>query len=118
MICVAQTCLHSAIYLQQYIVVYHECASDSKLPYWIWGIVSTLTLTILLPASILQLRKALGICGLLIAQGLKKYGISYEIFEQESTDGRCRDWGMAYFWSADYLPYLLLQELVDRLHEV
>lgn len=24
---------------------------------------------------------------------------------------------MAYFWSADYLPYLLPQELVDRLPE-
>ncbi|KAK5164743.1 uncharacterized protein LTR77_009406 [Saxophila tyrrhenica] len=59
-----------------------------------------------------------GICGLLIAQGLKKHGIAFEIFEQESTAGRSRDWGMAYFWSADYLPYLLPQELVDRLPEV
>lgn len=25
---------------------------------------------------------------------------------------------MAYFWSADYLPYLLPKELVDRLQEI
>jgi hypothetical protein len=59
-----------------------------------------------------------GICGLLIAQGLKKRGVSFEIFEKESTAGRSRDWGMAYFWSADYLPYLLPPELVDRLQEI
>jgi hypothetical protein len=59
-----------------------------------------------------------GICGLLIAQGLKKRGIPFEIFEKESTAGRSRDWGMAYFWSADYLPYLLPPELIDRLQEI
>ncbi|KAK6435283.1 hypothetical protein LTR95_008529 [Oleoguttula sp. CCFEE 5521] len=59
-----------------------------------------------------------GLCGLLIAQGLKKHGISFSIYEKESTAGRSRDWGMAYFWSADYLPYLLPEHLVRRLPEV
>jgi predicted NAD/FAD-dependent oxidoreductase len=58
-----------------------------------------------------------GICGLLIAQGLRKHGISFEIFEKETSAGRSRDWGMAYFWSADYLPYLLPPDLVARLQE-
>jgi NAD(P)H-flavin reductase len=55
-ICVIQACLHSAMYLQSYLAM-GEHASESKVPYWIWGIVSTLALCILLPASILQLRK-------------------------------------------------------------
>lgn len=59
-----------------------------------------------------------GICGLLIAQGLKKHGISFEILEKETSAGRSRDWGMAYFWSADYLPYLLPTDLVERLQEI
>jgi hypothetical protein len=59
-----------------------------------------------------------GIYGLLITQGLKKRGVSFDIFEKESTAGRSRDWGMAYFLSADYLPYLLSPELVDRLKEI
>lgn len=31
---------------------------------------------------------------------------------------RRRRQGMAYFWSADYLPYLLPQNLINRLHEI
>lgn len=37
-----------------------------------------------------------GICGALIAQGLKKRSISFEIFEKESSAGRSRDWGTRY----------------------
>jgi hypothetical protein len=55
-ICVIQACLHSAMYLQSYLAM-GEHASESKVPYWVWGVVSTLALCILLPASILQLRK-------------------------------------------------------------
>lgn len=58
-ICTIQACLHSAIYLQQYVAVYHEHSTESKLPYWVWGVVSTLALVILLPASILPFRRKL-----------------------------------------------------------
>lgn len=34
-----------------------------------------------------------GICGALIAQGLKKHGVSFQIFEKEPAAGRSRDWG-------------------------
>lgn len=53
-----QAILHSAIYLEIYV---HDGthASESKLPYWIWGIVGTLCMSILLPTSILPIRKNL-----------------------------------------------------------
>ncbi|CAL8577141.1 hypothetical protein XPA_002986 [Xanthoria parietina] len=51
-----QAILHSAIYLEIYV---HggTHASEAKLPYWIWGIVATLCMSILLPTSILPVRK-------------------------------------------------------------
>ena len=51
-----QAVLHSAIYLQIYL---HDGthSTESKLPYWVWGIVATLCMVILLPASILPIRK-------------------------------------------------------------
>ena len=51
-----QAVLHSAIYLRIYV---HDGthASESQLPYWIWGIVATLCMSILLPSSILPLRE-------------------------------------------------------------
>ncbi len=50
-----QAILHSAIYLHIYL---HNGthASESKLPYWIWGIIATLCMSILLPSSILSVR--------------------------------------------------------------
>lgn len=53
-----QAILHSAIYLEIYV---HDGthASEAKLPYWIWGIVATLCMSILLPTSILPIRKNL-----------------------------------------------------------
>ncbi|KAL8726391.1 MAG: hypothetical protein Q9166_006742 [cf. Caloplaca sp. 2 TL-2023] len=53
-----QAILHSAIYLEMYV---HDGthASESKLPYWVWGVVATLCMSILLPASILPIRKNL-----------------------------------------------------------
>ena len=51
-----QAVLHSAIYLEM--KVYDGThASESKLPYWIWGVVATLCMSILLPSSILPIRK-------------------------------------------------------------
>ncbi|KAL9589467.1 MAG: hypothetical protein Q9203_001731 [Teloschistes exilis] len=52
-----QAVLHSAIYLQIY-VQEGTHASESKMNYWIWGVVATLCMSILLPASILPIRKS------------------------------------------------------------
>ncbi|KAL9024063.1 MAG: hypothetical protein Q9196_006789, partial [Gyalolechia fulgens] len=51
-----QAVLHSAIYLEVYL---HKDthASESKLPYWVWGVVATLCMALLLPTSILPIRK-------------------------------------------------------------
>ena len=51
-----QAVIHSAIYLQFYV---HDGthSSESKSPYWIWGVVATLCMSILLPSSILPIRK-------------------------------------------------------------
>ncbi|KAL9594469.1 MAG: hypothetical protein Q9219_007018 [cf. Caloplaca sp. 3 TL-2023] len=53
-----QAVLHSAVYLQIYL---HKGthATESQLPYWIWGVVATLCMSILLPSSILPIRKSL-----------------------------------------------------------
>ncbi|KAL8812217.1 MAG: hypothetical protein Q9223_001540 [Gallowayella weberi] len=53
-----QAILHSVIYLHIYV---HDSthASESKLPYWVWGVVATLCMSIMLPASILPIRKHL-----------------------------------------------------------
>ncbi|KAI2607205.1 ferric reductase like transmembrane component-domain-containing protein [Hypoxylon fragiforme] len=58
LICTVEACLHSAVYLQIYVAL-GQHSTESKLPYWIWGIVATLLLCILLPASILPLRQKL-----------------------------------------------------------
>lgn len=51
-----QAVLHCAMYLEQY--VYTDThASESQLPYWVWGIVATLCMSILLPSSILPIRE-------------------------------------------------------------
>ncbi|KAK5174809.1 uncharacterized protein LTR77_001892 [Saxophila tyrrhenica] len=55
-ISVVQACLHSAMYVQSYVVAYKEYTSESSRVYWIWGIISTLALTLLLPASVLPFR--------------------------------------------------------------
>ncbi|KAL8996294.1 MAG: hypothetical protein Q9169_004180 [Polycauliona sp. 2 TL-2023] len=51
-----QAILHSAIYLAIYLHT-DTHAAEAKLTYWIWGIVGTLCMSILLPTSILPLRK-------------------------------------------------------------
>ncbi|KAI0161868.1 ferric reductase like transmembrane component-domain-containing protein [Hypoxylon sp. FL1284] len=55
-ICTIEACIHSAIYLQIYLS-FGQHASESKQLYWIWGIVATLAMTILLPGSILPIRQ-------------------------------------------------------------
>ncbi|KAI6754682.1 hypothetical protein HG530_012434 [Fusarium avenaceum] len=61
-ICMLQACLHSAIYLQIYLdPAKGEGAyeKEAKEDYWVWGIVATLALVLLMPLSILPLRKKL-----------------------------------------------------------
>ncbi|KAJ5205998.1 hypothetical protein N7491_003380 [Penicillium cf. griseofulvum] len=55
-ICTIQACLHSAIYLQIY-TANGTLSSESKLPYWCWGIIATLAMVVLLPGSALQIRR-------------------------------------------------------------
>ncbi|KAI1097402.1 hypothetical protein F4804DRAFT_347211 [Jackrogersella minutella] len=55
-ICTIEACIHSAMYLQIYLER-SEYFYESKLTYWIWGIVATLSFSILLPASVLPLRQ-------------------------------------------------------------
>ncbi|KAI9813308.1 MAG: hypothetical protein M1827_004250 [Pycnora praestabilis] len=62
-----------------------------------------------------------GSTGLLIAQGLKKAGISFSIFEREGSDGyriRPRDWGMALHWATQYVGSCLPPDLADRTSEM
>ncbi|KAK7512472.1 monooxygenase [Phyllosticta citriasiana] len=58
-----------------------------------------------------------GITGLLIAQGLKKEGIRYTIFDAEpsATHYRPREWGMSIHWALPLLRDCLPDELLDRV---
>ncbi|OGM50802.1 ferric-chelate reductase (Fre2) [Aspergillus bombycis] len=56
MICVLEACLHSAIYLQIYSAE-GEHSTESKLAYWYWGVVATLAMVVIVPASMLQVRQ-------------------------------------------------------------
>ena len=59
-VCMLQAALHSAIYLQIYVTGdSHEYASESQLAYWIWGIIATLCLVLLMPLSTLRIRQRL-----------------------------------------------------------
>ncbi|KAN0123025.1 FAD/NAD(P)-binding domain containing protein [Hyaloscypha variabilis] len=60
-----------------------------------------------------------GVTGLIIAQGLKKNGISYSIFESESTGSRprSREWGMSIHWSRPLLKELLPNEILDKIRD-
>lgn len=60
-----------------------------------------------------------GINGLVLAQALKKNGIPYTVFEQDSSvSARGRGWGLTIHWSLDTFISLLPKHLVDRLPEV
>ncbi|KAM0345823.1 hypothetical protein ACHAPU_006176 [Fusarium lateritium] len=61
-ICMLQACLHSAIYLHIYrdpLKGEGAYEKEAKEDYWVWGIVATLALVLLIPFSILPLRKKL-----------------------------------------------------------
>lgn len=55
-ICTLQACIHSALYLGLY-VWSNTHAEVSKEPFWYWGIIATLALSLILPLSILPIRK-------------------------------------------------------------
>ncbi|RVX69604.1 hypothetical protein B0A52_06668 [Exophiala mesophila] len=55
-IVIIQTVVHSAGLLH-YSLLYSNHAADAKLPYWYWGIVSTLALCLVWPLSILPIRR-------------------------------------------------------------
>ncbi|ETN43407.1 uncharacterized protein HMPREF1541_02566 [Cyphellophora europaea CBS 101466] len=59
-----------------------------------------------------------GIVGLLIAQGLKKHGISFEVFEAEvsETHYRPREWGCSVQWGLPMLQDLFTAEKYNRIH--
>ncbi|KAL4793882.1 hypothetical protein BDV19DRAFT_399697 [Aspergillus venezuelensis] len=56
LIAVIEACLHSAIYLQIYDSD-GDHTSESQLPYWIWGIIGTLSMVAMVPASLLPIRQ-------------------------------------------------------------
>ncbi|KAF2716966.1 FAD/NAD(P)-binding domain-containing protein [Polychaeton citri CBS 116435] len=59
-----------------------------------------------------------GITGLAIAQGLKKAGIPYSIFESEGADTfRPREWTMGLHWGVPLLEGLIPEDLVSRMDE-
>ncbi|KAL4881139.1 ferric reductase like transmembrane component-domain-containing protein [Aspergillus karnatakaensis] len=51
-----EACLHSAIYLENYHVDGLH-TSQSQLPYWYWGIIATLAMVVILPASVYSVRQ-------------------------------------------------------------
>ena len=59
-ISVLQACLHSAIYLWLYTSnADYSYSDESKIPYWYWGIVATLSMALLIPVSLVCLREKL-----------------------------------------------------------
>jgi hypothetical protein len=51
-----QAIIHSIIYLWNYLES-GEHATEAKLDYWVWGVIATLGMTILIPTSILPVRQ-------------------------------------------------------------
>ena len=51
-----QAIIHSIIYLWNYLES-GEHATEAKLDYWVWGVIATLGMTILIPTSILPIRQ-------------------------------------------------------------
>jgi NAD(P)H-flavin reductase len=56
--CTVQACLHSAVWLQIYVKQSAEVhAKEAALEYWIWGVIATLALVVMLPLSLLPIRR-------------------------------------------------------------
>ncbi|GKT63234.1 ferric-chelate reductase [Colletotrichum tofieldiae] len=54
--CIGQTVLHSAL-MWYYYAEWSDWIAESKLPYWYWGIIATLALCLMLPVSVLPIRR-------------------------------------------------------------
>ena len=54
--CIFQTVMHSVLLLH-YFVQWQDHAAESQLPYWYWGIVSTLATCLMYPLSLLPVRR-------------------------------------------------------------
>ena len=62
-----------------------------------------------------------GSCGLALAQGLRKSGVPYTIFERDSAEDyhqRPRDWGSLLHWGQQYMEKCLPQDLWERRSEM
>ncbi|KAJ8070310.1 hypothetical protein OCU04_000690 [Sclerotinia nivalis] len=62
-----------------------------------------------------------GTAGLLIAQGLKKTGIPFEIFERAASANpteRARDWSMALHWGSQHLNACLPDEILTNVKSI
>ncbi|KAH6654962.1 hypothetical protein BKA67DRAFT_656932 [Truncatella angustata] len=64
-----------------------------------------------------------GSCGLAVANGLKRAGISYKVLEKDDSvklrsDGKERDWAVACHWSSPILAELIGPEKWSRILEV
>lgn len=55
-LCIFQTVMHSVLLLH-YFVQWGDHASESQLPYWYWGIISTLATCLIYPLSLLPVRR-------------------------------------------------------------
>ena len=59
-----------------------------------------------------------GITGLILGQALKKHGISFSIFERDSSAlAREGGWGLTIHWALDTLISLLPDHIVEKLPE-
>lgn len=56
-LCVLQACLHSVLWLHLHVAFYHDHNEVAAIPYWYWGIIATVALSLMLPLSILPLRQ-------------------------------------------------------------
>ena len=55
-ICVLQAVIHSAVYLDIYVRIHQDHSHIVTVEYWIWGIVATIAIVLILPFSFLPLR--------------------------------------------------------------
>ncbi|KAJ4985309.1 hypothetical protein SVAN01_09160 [Stagonosporopsis vannaccii] len=61
-----------------------------------------------------------GTSGLLVAQGLKKNGIAFTVFESETSttyQTRPREWGMTLHWGSSHIASCLPEHLAARFNE-
>lgn len=60
-----------------------------------------------------------GLVGLTLAQGLKKAGFPFEIYDRDtSLDARPAGWGITVHWSLPSLQACLPQELYDKIPSI